>query len=289
MFSFFRKIVHYFLQPFPYCHKKWWVVVIPSLWVFLLVSLLEPLRLSTISYKYNVVAIITLITAFCASVVIYIFPLILKDYYSPINWTRLKFCLTGSFIILLATLPISYFSYKVYILGGLKVSYTIWNILFNWYPIGFFVGIMPTLIIYFLTKHRWSRIKNNGYIEENVNKAPTIVSDNIEIPINGVDTLTLSVNDFLYAEAQKNYVVISYLKGTSCEQKILRITLTQLAELLQRYPHILRCHRSFLVNLSLVANISGNSRACTLKLYHTDNEVPVSRSFVNNIKELLKI
>jgi len=51
---------------------------------------------------------------------------------------------------------------------------------------------------------------------------------------------------------------------------------------------IVRCHRAFMVNLAQVEQISSNSRAMQLVMCHSHDAIPVSRSNVNKLKELLE-
>ena len=62
----------------------------------------------------------------------------------------------------------------------------------------------------------------------------------------------------------------------------------QMEETLQSYPMIVRCHRAFMVNLAQVEQISSISRAMQLVMRHSPDSIPVSRSNVNKLKELLK-
>ena len=69
---------------------------------------------------------------------------------------------------------------------------------------------------------------------------------------------------------------------------MLRATMKQMEDALQAYPIIVRCHRAFMVNLGQVEQISSNSRAMQLVMRHSHDAIPVSRSNVNKLKELLE-
>ena len=95
--------------------------------------------------------------------------------------------------------------------------------------------------------------------------------------------VTLEISDLLYIEAVGNYVKVCQLQGTN----MLRATMKQMEDSLQAYPMIVRCHRAFMVNLGQVEQISSNSRAMQLVMRHSHDAIPVSRSNVNKLKELL--
>ena len=72
------------------------------------------------------------------------------------------------------------------------------------------------------------------------------------------------------------------------QTNMLRATMKQMEDTLQGYPMIVRCHRAFLVNLAHVEQISSNARAMQLVMHHTHDAIPVSRSNVSKLKELLE-
>jgi DNA-binding LytR/AlgR family response regulator len=100
--------------------------------------------------------------------------------------------------------------------------------------------------------------------------------------------VTLDITDLLYIEAVGNYVKVCQLQGNELHANMLRATMKQMEDELQAYPMIVRCHRAFMVNLGQVEQISSNSRAMQLVMRHSHDTIPVSRSNVNKLKELLE-
>jgi hypothetical protein len=99
--------------------------------------------------------------------------------------------------------------------------------------------------------------------------------------------VTLDISDLLYIEAGGNYVKVCKLQGNEAHANMLRATMKQMEDALEAYPMIVRCHRAFMVNLAQVEQISSNSRAMQLVMRHSHDAIPVSRSNVNKLKELL--
>ena len=108
--------------------------------------------------------------------------------------------------------------------------------------------------------------------------------------------VSLEISDLLYIEAVGNYVKVLSLNKDQAVAKqennevhthMLRATMKQMEDALQAYPMIVRCHRAFMVNLGQVEQISSNSRAMQLVMRHSHDAIPVSRSNVNKLKELL--
>ena len=99
--------------------------------------------------------------------------------------------------------------------------------------------------------------------------------------------VTLEISNLLYIEAVGNYVKVVNKRDGEIHTTMLRATMKQMEDTLHAYPMIVRCHRAFMVNLGQVEQISSNSRAMQLVMRHTNDAVPVSRSNVNKLKELL--
>jgi hypothetical protein len=104
---------------------------------------------------------------------------------------------------------------------------------------------------------------------------------------NGKDMITLEANNLLYIESSENYSNIVFMKSGKVEKILLRSTLKRLEEQIDN-PFILRCHRSFIVNLKNVLHFSGNAQGYLMSITGTDTKIPVSRSYGPKILEELK-
>ena len=100
--------------------------------------------------------------------------------------------------------------------------------------------------------------------------------------------VSLEISNLLYIEAVGNYVKVCQLQDNEVQTHMLRATMKQMEDELQDYSMIVRCHRAFMVNLGQVEQISSKSRAMQLVMRHSHDAIPVSRSNVNKLKELLE-
>ncbi len=108
---------------------------------------------------------------------------------------------------------------------------------------------------------------------------------------NKKEQLALSPDQILYLEAQQNYVEVCYLEEVDDKQviqkKLLRNTLSQFEKQLVD-TNIIRCHRSFLVNITHIENVTGNAQGLKLTLqYLPDLIIPVSRKYIATLKATL--
>lgn len=109
--------------------------------------------------------------------------------------------------------------------------------------------------------------------------------DVVQIPTDNLnDQIPMNPADFLFAEAEGNYLNVSYLKNDILHKKLFRITLKKFENQLT-FENLIKCHRSFIVNLQHVENAKGNAQGYKLKMMGTDDIVPVSRKYVPFVKQ----
>ena len=123
--------------------------------------------------------------------------------------------------------------------------------------------------------------------EENLLAGDTKQDSQITLEGTTYEHVTLEISNLLYIEAVGNYVKVTQIHDGEVKTNMLRATMKQMEDSLQAYPMIVRCHRAFMVNLGQVEQISSNSRAMQLVMRHSHDAIPVSRSNVNKLKELL--
>ena len=102
------------------------------------------------------------------------------------------------------------------------------------------------------------------------------------------EKITLDIADLLFIETVGNYVKVCHLRDGQVRTDMLRATSKQMEDDLHNYPMIVRCHRAFLVNLAQVEQIVAKSGSMQLIIKHSHDSIPVSRSNIAQIKEVIK-
>ncbi|MBL7854597.1 MAG: LytTR family transcriptional regulator DNA-binding domain-containing protein [Cyclobacteriaceae bacterium] len=90
------------------------------------------------------------------------------------------------------------------------------------------------------------------------------------------ESLTLNLPDLLYIEADDNYATVVWREQEVLQKKLLRVNLKNLESQLNN-SFMLRCHRSYIVNINAIGAISGNTNGYKLKINGSDFSIPVSR------------
>jgi LytTr DNA-binding domain len=104
---------------------------------------------------------------------------------------------------------------------------------------------------------------------------------------NEKDSITILYTSFLAATSADNYVKIFYQENEKLKIAIIRSTLKRVEENTAAFPQFFRCHRTAIVNMSLVQSVNGSAQGYRLQLPFLQEEIPVSRNLNQVVKEKL--
>jgi hypothetical protein len=141
--------------------------------------------------------------------------------------------------------------------------------------------LLPYSILWLYFSWRESRRKLTELVEQ-----PDGASQKSMIPLRderGVLRLSLKRSDILYMQGSDNYVTVWYQAQTKITRFMLRNTLrTMEGEL--RKESIIRCHRSYLVNIERVKLIRRSKEGLQLELDSAPpSTIPVSRTYMHEV------
>jgi len=148
----------------------------------------------------------------------------------------------------------------------------------------FLVGILLVGIIVSVNSNRLNAryIKEANFLEHSRRVFKTSNNDGI-VPIETqvkMDRFDLEVDQFLYAKAEGNYLMLYMYNGNDLIQLLKRITIKEFEKQLGVIDQIVRTHRSYIVNLSFLEHVKGNAQGYQLTLQHADSPIPVSRNMI---------
>jgi DNA-binding LytR/AlgR family response regulator len=99
----------------------------------------------------------------------------------------------------------------------------------------------------------------------------------------GVLRMSLKRSDILYMQGSDNYVTVWYQAHSKVTRFMLRNTLRTMEDELKQ-ESIIRCHRSYLVNVEKVKLIRREKEGLVLELDSIPPSiVPVSRTYMNEV------
>lgn len=284
-----------FKQSAPVNDKPWLIVALNSMIVAFVLALFEPFqyRLNSIGQLWVLVGFVIL--TFIFSVVAFVLlPRLCPTFYDPDRWTVGKNVL--HYTTFLLSMGVVCFIYDYIFLSGYTSS-EYWNA--NFFHVFYLdmlasvsLGIIPTSIVLFI--HQNSALKRNlreayklnQLLAERMKTDHETNSDMLVLSGETKDTVSVHPENLLYLEASGNYVDVCYKEETE-KHKLLRTTIKQMEELLLPYKSFVRCHRAYIVNMNQVSTVSGNAQGYRLSLTDTRQEIPVSRTYMKGLKDIL--
>lgn len=105
---------------------------------------------------------------------------------------------------------------------------------------------------------------------------------------NEKDKVDVYLSELLYIEANDNYSAVYFKKHGEVKKQLLRGSLKRMEEQLKTCELVVRCHKSFIVNISKISKVSGNAQGYKLHIPDIDTEIPVSRRFPKEVLQKIR-
>ncbi|MBI3518227.1 MAG: LytTR family transcriptional regulator DNA-binding domain-containing protein [Bacteroidetes bacterium] len=127
-------------------------------------------------------------------------------------------------------------------------------------------------------------------IEDQTDKEEVLQKEErlVLIAENEKDILELKPEELLYIESADNYSNVIFLKNQQIAKQLIRGSLKRLESQIS-FPFIVRCHRSYIVNLKQVNHIKGNAQGYRIEFKtELSDTIPVSRNYSKSLFERLE-
>ena len=217
--------------------------------------------------------LVTFLLLVCSSYVLpWLAPVIFKEQ----NWTIGKEILHICWHIL--SIACGNYLYGILLFGNSD------SVLSNFFPmllVTLLIGLFPaagiTLYSYFQKLQKYSHPPQPQPISQTQQ-----VADEAQILVlvaeNERDSVSLNATALLFIESADNYSEIVFLKHNTVQKELLRSSLSRLENQLS-VDFVVRCHRSYLVNLHKVVSVSGNAQGYKFHLDGWQEPIPVARKY----------
>lgn len=179
---------------------------------------------------------------------------------SYLLWLVIEIALINLVYIFLYGNPIGNFINDL----GFSLKYTLLSI---WLPYSFAI-----LIVYYKNQSAEIEALKNKQVNP-AEKRLIVFRDE-----NGKIKFSVQPNDLLVLESTDNYVSVFYILQNKVQRKLLRNTLKNMEEML-RENAVIRCHRSYMVNIANVEFMQKDYKKFNLKIRHFDKVIPVSEKY----------
>ena len=281
-------------QPYPFSgswQHKLLVCFCIGMFIFLFLFTFRPFGLDSepmpgLLYATLIYGAITFIISSALQILV---PYAFAGFFEESRWTVAKevgYFALSVFLIALANIYATHVMYnRNFSLAFFKTMFVI-TTLVAVFP---FAGLVLFKQIRLLNKYKAEALALQQKIEiPEANAGKQFPAETITIHAeNEKESLTLSPSNILYISAADNYIKVYFQQNEEIKSQMLRGTLKKLEQVLADHPHLYRCHRTYIVNLHKVKNISGNAQGYKLELDGVEEIIPVSRSLNKEIANRL--
>jgi len=176
------------------------------------------------------------------------------------------------------------------------IIFVTYNFLGNWHNftlssyLEFLIQVPVVLLFPIVGAFFFFRFRSlQRQIEHILTTKEKVLDKNLLIEFRGQgskDQIILSLVNILYGKSQDNYVELYYLENEQLKKFLIRSPLSKLSKSINNSV-IVRCHRSYMVNLLQVTAVKGGNNEMSLNIDHFDATIPVSKSYQDSTLENL--
>lgn len=280
-----------FQQPYPFGEKSNTKLLLQSIgegtFIALFLILFQPLGVSDWHHPNKIwyLACYGLITALCGIVLRFGIFKTFPKYHSEATWNVGKEIRSILLLIVMITILNVFFS-KIAFNLNISLQSFLWMLvgvmIIGIFPATF--GVMLNYIVQ-LKKYNQPIVVQHHSVSELSSES---VSENKTLKLiaeNEKDSIDLAVESLYFIESSDNYSTVYFEKDGKLHKELLRSSLTRLENQISA-ENIVRCHRSFIVNLDKVEKVTGNAQGYKLHLKSPELLVPVARKYSEVVERL---
>ncbi len=276
-------MINYFRQPYPRRQPTFRESLLTATgagaFVSLFLVIFQPFGSSQWNHPYKILLLAGYgaVTFFILLLISSIGPRVFRNWHNERNWTVGKEILHN--LVIIICIAFGNLLYTQHISLGSISPLTI----LVWVGITLAVGTIPATVITLLSYTRL--LRQYTTTDFRIDASTTASADNDQLILwaeNEKDSVRLSTQDLLYIESADNYSEVVFWNNEHRVKKLLRSSLSRIEEQIQA-PDIVRCHRSYIVNLRQVESITGNAQGYKLHLKNEVTLIPVARRYGDQV------
>jgi hypothetical protein len=249
-----------------------------SLVVFLFLLLYKPLELSTLDLYDKVYLLLgfALVTLFSLGINLLVLPALFPRFFLSGKW-KIKHEILWNLWIL-STITGGYYVYaRLTGLYELNLGTLIRILLF---------GIIPVSLLIVINQNRRLKMTlhsadyssgNPGHGEEVMITFPSKYKRG---------NAQINVRNLVMIHSAQNYIEIYWKEGEELQRVMVRNTLGNALRQVKRFPHIIQCHRTCIVNMKYVTRMRSSQHGYHIHLEGVPDEIHVSRSYAPLFREI---
>ena len=260
------------------------IILFISLGVLAFLLIFQPINMSSWTKREfaYLVAGIAVSTFLVLSISLIVLPSLFQKLFYKNRWNIKKEILWNLWILI--AISSSDFLFYTQLTGIININFTdITKILL--------LGLLPVAVLItinqerLLRSHLVSAQRLNKQLNEKRGKKRNLIHFESDYKN---DMLVIKADLLILIKSSDNYMEVYYKNNGTVKKQMIRSTLKKVEETIKEYNYIFRCHRSYIVNISFINEIKGNSQGYQLFLENIDFPVLVSQKYIPSFNNIIK-
>ncbi len=255
-----------------------------SLGVFLFLLFFQPLKPQNPDFnnKLLILAAFGVITLILLGLFRIIIPSVFPESFSKNEWTLKKEIIINFLFLIFNSVAFVFFSRYV---GKITVTFHVVTIIV-------IISLTATVILVVINEFQFLKEQIRNFSGSSTKTDDEIISkENVEIEFeseNKSEYFHLFLEQIILIKSADNYIEVIYKQEEKINKRLIRSTLKITEELFSKYPAMVRCHRSCIVNKNYIQKVTKGTDGLKLTLFDYPQDIHVSRQYVLKVKEALK-
>jgi len=283
-------IVDYARKPYPMNLNRWVTILIISLFISLFLIIFQPFGLQNMESerKLLLLAGYGLVTFVVLVFDTFIVPSILPSLFKEEKWTISREIVLMTWIVI--TIAIGNYMYSVLLSivswVGIKGFF-----IFSGFTIS--IAIIPIIGVIVISHNTMLRrnLRASTQLSQMImdKKGPAVTNDNklVITSENKNQKIEIPASNLICIESEGNYVNTWFLEGGKIVRLLIRNTIKNIETQILEAENLFKCHRAYIINLSYIEKVTGNSQGYRLLIKYLDKEVPVARNYSKSFREAI--
>ncbi len=281
-------IIDFARKPYPLGLNKWGIIISISLFVSLFMVVFQPFGLQNLEsgQKSLLLTGYGLVTFVVLVLDMIFLPIVFPGVFKEEKWTIFRETAWLAWIVITISFGNYVYSDVLSIVHWVGIKGYLYFIVFT-----FTIAIIPIVGVTVLSYNRL--LKKNLRASQELNKLIGGKAENesghdhslVIASENNNQKIEIPGSNLICIESEGNYVNAWYIEEGKIIRMMIRNTIKNVESQIEKADNLFKCHRAYIVNLSHIKKVKGNSQGYRLEVNYLDKEIPVSRNYSKSFRE----
>jgi len=278
-------------KPYPMILSRWSIILVISPFISLFMVIFQPFGLQDLESdgKLLLLAGYGLVTFVVLCIDLFLIPFIFPSVFMEEKWTILKEIIF--LIVIVITIAAGNYLYSVLLSIVSWVGFVGFAIFTGF---TFFISIIPIIGVIVISHNTMLRknLKASTQLSQMImDKKGEGVTNEHKLVItseNKNQKIETPASNLICIESEGNYVNTWFLDEGKIVRLLIRNTIKNIEAQIMEAGNLFKCHRAYIINLSHIEKVTGNSQGYRLMIKYLDKEVPVARNYSKSFREAIR-